>query len=456
MTPSMSQPAPATLSRVHFITGEVRMRIRTVLTAAAAALTTTIAGLAVAPAHAANRVTPGSFTGFAFDACQAPTQGQMDRWRTTSPFWAVGVYIGGAERLCAQPNLDKRWVTRQSTRGWKILPIWVGPQTSCSGYGARIDAAPASSYSKARAQGRSSAYSATRTARALGIPKRSTIWYDLEDFDLAETHCRRSALSFLSAWTKRLHGLGYRSGVYANVAGAVHALDNADKLSSGSYLMPDQIWYAWDNGRANTYIAKKWVRARSWAPHRRIHQYRLDTTATYGNVRLHVDRNFMDVGRGSVAPRAPRSCGVRVSFPDYPARARGSRGALVKAAQCLLKQKRVYRGRVDGRYDRATYRAVRAFQNRADLRVTGRVSKSTWTALLPSGSSPVLKRGSASNAVRRVQRALNAALKQRVAVTGVFGSRTTSAVLRYQRNRGLPRTGVVASGTWRDLENGRV
>jgi peptidoglycan hydrolase-like protein with peptidoglycan-binding domain len=80
---------------------------------------------------------------------------------------------------------------------------------------------------------------------------------------------------------------------------------------------------------------------------------------------------------------------------------------------------------------------------------------STWTALLSAGSSPVLKHGSASDAVRRVQRALNVAPGTDLKVSGVFTARMTTAVRRYQKARHLPRTGVVAGDTWRELEAGR-
>src|SRR5436190_523806 len=36
-----------------------------------------------------------AWSGYAFDACRAPSQRVMDRWRTTSPFTGVGIYLGG-------------------------------------------------------------------------------------------------------------------------------------------------------------------------------------------------------------------------------------------------------------------------------------------------------------------------------------------------------------------------
>jgi hypothetical protein len=409
--------------------------------------------MASAPADAATRVTPGSFTGYAFDARCTPAQAEMDAWLTTSPFWAVGVYIGGSERACAEPIPTAAWVKRQSREGWKLLPIWVGPQASCTGYSDLIDPSAANGYAAARAQGRAQAGRAADTAGRLGVRQGSTLWYDIEDFDPGHSDdCRRSALSFLSGWTSRLRRLGYRSGVYSNVAAAIHALDYADSVSPGSYVMPDQIWYAWANGRSDTHIPHKWVRSSSWSPGGRIHQYALDTQATYGGVTLQIDRSFLDLGHGSVAPRPAPSCGVRVDFTRYRRLTRGASNAQVEAVQCLLRQKRQYDGRVHGRFDRQTYRAVRSFQRSRDLRVTGRVTAPTWTVLLSEGASPVLKHGSASNAVHRLQRSLNASVRADLRVTGVYTAETTQAVTAYQRLRGLPRTGVVAADTWASLQ----
>jgi peptidoglycan hydrolase-like protein with peptidoglycan-binding domain len=88
------------------------------------------------------------------------------------------------------------------------------------------------------------------------------------------------------------------------------------------------------------------------------------------------------------------------------------------------------------------------------VQVTGVVSLGTWTALLSEGSRPVLKYGSARHAVRRLQRALNAAVDAHLPITGVYYGSTAAAVKAYQVARGLARTGVVASDTWAELERG--
>lgn len=64
---------------------------------------------------------------------------------------------------------------------------------------------------------------------------------------------------------------------------------------------------------------------------------------------------------------------------------------------------------------------------------------------------PVLRQGPNSAwprvTVRSLQYLLNAR-GARLAVDGVFGSRTRAAVVAFQRSRGLPATGVVTQSTW--------
>lgn len=423
---------------------------------AAVVLTVAAMLLTMTPAQAADRVQPRAFTGYGFDTFTAPSQAAMDAWLTASPFWAVGIYIAGANRFDpVQPNLDATWVREQARKGWRLLPIVLGPQAACSerDYKLTISRDPANGYAKARVQGRVEAARSVRRARALGIGERSTLWYDIEHFDTTRTGCRRSVLSFLSAWTNRLHDLNFTSGVYSSASSGIAALDNADAVSPGAYTMPDRIWFGWSNGRADTFIDPRWARSSSWRGNR-VHQYVLDTSARYGGVTMHIDRNFLEVGGGTRTPRPVNTCGVRADFPTYRQISLGSRSEQVKAAQCLLRQKGFYGRPLTLRYTRATYRAVRSFQRARDLRVTGTLTRSGWTALHADGRAPILKRGSAGHPVRRVQRALNAATTARVPITGVFGADTTAAVQDYQRARSLPRTGVVAGDTWASLRRG--
>ena len=54
-----------------------------------------------------------SYQGLGFDTCTAPSAAAMNAWRAHSPYRAIGVYIGGSDEACAQPNLTSSWLTNQ-------------------------------------------------------------------------------------------------------------------------------------------------------------------------------------------------------------------------------------------------------------------------------------------------------------------------------------------------------
>jgi hypothetical protein len=348
-------------------------------------------------------------------------------------------------------------VSTQLSNGWKLLPLTVGPQAWCTTrerylQQVRIRPDPTANYADAREQGRDEAAKTVRAAQVLGISAGSTLWYDIEAFDTSGTQCRESAISFLSAWTNKMHALGYVSGVYSSAASGIKMLDDANAYTPGKYAMPDQVWIADWNGKADIY--SPYVRSTSWMPHKRVHQYLGDHNETHGGVTINVDSNYMSLGRGSVAPKARMACGVGIDFRDYHRLQQGDTGGEVKAAQCLLKRRGTYDGDVHGSFNRRTYRAVVDYQAAHGIEVTGVVSLRTWTAILSAGSEPVLKYGSAKHGVSRVQRALNAAVDAHLPITGVYDASTAAAVGMYQDDRGLPRTSVVATDTWAKLQLG--
>src|SRR6188474_119778 len=64
------------------------------------------------------------YTGLGFDACAAPSARTMEAWED-SPYRAIGVYIGGLNRACSQPNLTASWVSEQVAGGWHLIPTYV-------------------------------------------------------------------------------------------------------------------------------------------------------------------------------------------------------------------------------------------------------------------------------------------------------------------------------------------
>ena len=440
----------------RLVTGvSVRSALAVLATVATLASTLVVAS----PADAANRVTPGSFTGYGFDQCTAPTQKAMDAWLTSSPYWAVGIYISGDSRGCVrQPNLTPTWVSTQLAKGWRLLPITLGPQAWCTTrkrylHQVRINPASSGSYATARQQGSAEASKTVAAARKLGISAGSTLWYDIEAFSITKTGCRESALSFLSAWTDRLHALGYVSGIYSSGASGIKMLDDARATRPGVYTMPDQLWIADWNGRADT--ASSYVRSDGWMPRKRMHQYRGGHNETYGGVTINIDNNWLDLGRGSTPGKEPVHCGgVPYNFTTYYSRRTGDTGALVKAAQCLLTGQKMYAGKINGVYGATLATAARKYRAAHGLPAAGTIGPRVWVSLLSQGSMPVLKVGSANAAVRRIQRSLNAADRAGLAVTGIFDTRTTAAVRKYQADHGLSQTGVVTTALWGKLQAG--
>ncbi len=254
-------------------------------------------------AHTASAALPGQvFTGRGFDPCSTPSLATMSAWRV-SPYHAVGVYIGGVNEACSQPNLTTAWVNAESAAGWHLIPTYVGlqaPSNSC-GCGAM-----SSTPSKAYSEGQAAAADAMSQAAAVGIGRGNPIYDDMEAYGRGGSNTT-AVLSFLSGWTAALHARHYLSGVYSSGASGI-----ADLVSrwGTTYLEPDELWIAdWNNARTTS---DPYVPAADWANHQRLHQYDGGADVTYGGVTLNIDGDYLD---GATAAGGSGS-GSIPSFPD--------------------------------------------------------------------------------------------------------------------------------------------
>lgn len=250
-------------------------------------------GAALRPADASG-AQPGTFTGEGFDACTAPSSSSMSTWLADSPYQAIGVYIGGVNRACAQPNLTDSWVTSVTAAGWHLFPLYVGTQAPCSDFNAVLSTDPSTAYST----GISEADDAVAQAQAVGIPASSVIFDDMEAYDNTNATCSTAVLSYISGWTTELHDRGYLSGEYSSAGSGI--TDLVDQVGTGNYALPDQIDFAWWNGVADT-DGGSYIPAGDWDQHQRIHQYHGGADETYGGVTINVDGNYLDVGAGGVS-----------------------------------------------------------------------------------------------------------------------------------------------------------
>ena len=246
----------------------------------ATALTTSFTGSAAA------FPSPDSTAGKGFDACTAPASNVMDTWLASSPYQAVGIYIGGVNRECAQPLLTASWVSAQQSAGWRMLPIYMGLQPYCttSTKPYRFTAADAAT------SGRAAADDAVVQAQATGLGTGATIYSDIEAYSPTDSACTTAVLTYQSQWTQRLHALGYLSGFYSSLGSGVR--DQVAAYDSTSYVRPDYLWFARHDGVAT--VSDPSIPDTYW-PHRRIKQYSGGASETYGGQSLNVDRDQFDL-----------------------------------------------------------------------------------------------------------------------------------------------------------------
>lgn len=238
----------------------------------------------------------GPFKGEAFDACTAPSVATMLAW-LNSPYRAVGVYIGGSNRGCAQPNLTASWVTTVTRMGWRLIPIYVGRQAP-----APLCRCVPIDPLQATYQGTVAADDAVADALSIGIGPGAALFNDMEEYGRGLTNSP-AVVTFLSAWTTRLHALGYRSGVYSGQNSGIQDLMTVTPSTSVRTTLPDVIWYARWDGRNQT-VGEAGLPEDKWL-HQRLHQY-FNGTSTWGAATINIDRSAVDATlAGSVSAAPP-------------------------------------------------------------------------------------------------------------------------------------------------------
>lgn len=175
--------------------------------------------------------------------------------------------------------------------------------------------------------------------------------------------------------------------------------------------------------------------------------------------------------------------GESIQDGSYPGRAyrRGDRGVNVQIIQFYLNQTAVYVNsikpvEIDGNFGAATESSVRAFQEFFNLSPDGVVGQMTWEKMqdiyegiqqgvdVPESTPPAaeeypgtpLRQGSRGENVRKIQNWLNSLSAvypdvPSVAVDGIFGPATESAVLAFQARFNLTADGIVGRITWNRL-----
>jgi hypothetical protein len=182
----------------------------------------TVSGIQISSASPAQAQGAYLLLGEGLDSCAAPSIAQMEDYWTDSPYYYWGIYIGGDERSCSQPNLTKGWINDVMSgsasydyMAWQLLPLWAGPQDPCeSGFGNYISTNTTTAYD----QGVEQAGDAYDAWVGLGQSSNTPIVYDMEfTGNTITSTCLAAIKSFISGWDDELGvAPAQKSGVYTS------------------------------------------------------------------------------------------------------------------------------------------------------------------------------------------------------------------------------------------------
>jgi peptidoglycan hydrolase-like protein with peptidoglycan-binding domain len=139
-----------------------------------------------------------------------------------------------------------------------------------------------------------------------------------------------------------------------------------------------------------------------------------------------------------------------------PTIAEGATGANVRWLQYLLVRRTLSDNQIDGVFGPVTKTAVEQFQHAEHLVVDGIVGPATWNALGGDGPEPpTLSDGSRGAVVEKLQHALNVgrgdfapSSNPVLALDGIYGPQTATAVKGAQQSGGIGVDGIVGLQTW--------
>ena len=277
----------------------------------AIAIVATVVGTAApggGAATSAGRAQAVVYEGYGFDTCKAPSTSALAAW-LASPYRALGIYVGGANRACGDGNLSASWVVSAVAGGWSLLPLYVGLQAPCVGQSGLQKIDPA----LAPVQGAAAADDAVVRAGAFGLLAGTPIYFDMEAYKTSDALCSLAVQDFLSAWVAELHARGYVAGVYGSAASTIRDLA---ALAAGA--APDAVWIANWNGKQSVF-GDPYVPDTLWPDHQRLHQYRGGHPESYGGVTLTIDNSIVDApvaGPGGIGPVAPTPQPVPAPVPS--------------------------------------------------------------------------------------------------------------------------------------------
>jgi len=225
----------------------------------------------------------GETEGFGFDACTAPSQTDMNAFWTNTRFTWIGVYVGGINRACSQPNLTSSWLNNNYANGnrWRFEFLYVGLQAPCTSFANRMSSNPTTAFN----QGVSAAQGVFSDLVNLGIGNNASgtpVVADMEAFDTSNSTCLAAVKAWVRGWVSQLHvSPAQVAGYYGSTCGS--AVDAMWSLSP----RPDFIHGA-DYDLNPPVSAMACVASSHWVDNR-LKQYQGGHNETHNGVTLNID-----------------------------------------------------------------------------------------------------------------------------------------------------------------------
>lgn len=218
-----------------------------------------------------------------FDTCRSKTQTMLTDWWVGTPWYEIGVYLGGSVGQALGCYDGSAAVDRALNTGFAVELYWYGPQlgSPCNirTFSNYISLDPTTAYN----QGVAEANSANAAATAAGLPIYTRIFYDLEAY-YDHTGCRAAAKSFIDGWDNQIAaatlfwGAAYGSSCASYVSDWA-SITHVPVAISPSATNPSDPNGGLDNASAFGYPC---LSDSLWTSHKRVGQFSYDTSNASG------------------------------------------------------------------------------------------------------------------------------------------------------------------------------
>jgi hypothetical protein len=227
-----------------------------------------------------------------FDTCAAKTQTMLSDWWNGTPWWDIGVYLGGSVGHSVGCDDGAAAVDRALNTGYGVVLYWYGPQLgppcNVTTYSNYISLNTTTAYN----QGVSEANSASSAASAAHLPYASIIFYDMEGY-YANSGCRAASKAFINGWDHQLfYNTAWNDGAYGSSCSSYvsdwASIANVPTSISPSDANPPP---GLDNASVDGYPC---LSNSLWSQHQRVGQNSNAGFHKYNNYGIYVDENCTD------------------------------------------------------------------------------------------------------------------------------------------------------------------